>query len=134
MIEHEIFKDKIKVLENELNNTNKLLQNKSLYFQRLYEDRNSGILSEKEFLILMNKYKDDTLKLENRIKIIKKDIVNTMTMKEALKSQKSIFKKYRHIDKLDVEIVNEFIDKILIGHYDKETNSRDIRIIWNFKV
>lgn len=57
-----------------------------------------------------------------------------MTMKEALKSQKSIFKKYRHIDKLDVEIVNEFIDKILIGHYDKETNSRDIRIIWNFKV
>ena len=134
MIEHEIFKDKIKVLENELNNTNKLLQNKSLYFQRLYEDRNSGILSEKEFLILMNKYKDDTLKLENRIKIIKKDIVNTMTMKEALKSQKKKKKKYRHIDKLDVEIVNEFIDKILIGHYDKETNSRDIRIIWNFKV
>ena len=71
-IEQDLFKDKLKTLEKELNNINKELQNKSSYFQRLYENRTSGILPEKEFLILMNKYKDDTAKLEERMKIIKK--------------------------------------------------------------
>ena len=84
----DLFKDKLKTLEKELNNINKELQNKSSYFQRLYEDRTSGILPEKEFLILMNKYKDDTAKLEERMKIIKKDIATTITMKESLKSKK----------------------------------------------
>ena len=134
MIEQDLFKDKIKTLEKELNNINKELQNKSSYFQRLYEDRTSGILSEKEFLILMNKYKDDTAKLEDRIKIIKKDISSTTAKKETLKTKKNIFKKYRHIDKLDIEIVGDFIDKVLVGHYDEETNSRDIKIIWNFQI
>ena len=134
MIEQDLFKDKLKTLEKELNNINKELQNKSSYFQRLYEDRTSGILPEKEFLILMNKYKDDTAKLEERMKIIKKDIATTTTMKESLKSKKNIFKKYRYIDKLNVEIVGDFIDKVLIGHYDEETNSRNIKVIWNFQI
>ena len=82
----------------------------------------------------MNKYKDDTAKLEERMKIIKKDIDTTTTMKESLKSKKNIFKKYRHIDKLNVEIVGDFIDKVLIGHYDEETNSRNIKVIWNFQI
>ena len=133
-IEQDLFKDKLKTLEKELNNINKELQNKSSYFQRLYEDRTSGILPEKEFLILMNKYKDDTAKLEERMKIIKKDIATTTTMKESLKSEKNIFKKYRHINKLNVEIVGDFIDKVLIGHYNEETNSRDIKVIWNFRI
>ena len=133
-IEQDLFKDKLKTLEKELNNINKELQNKSSYFQRLYEDRTSGILLEKEFLILMNKYKDDTAKLEERMKIIKKNIAITTTMKESLKSKKNIFKKYRHIDKLNVEIVGDFIDKVLIGHYDEETNSRNIKVIWNFQI
>jgi len=105
-----------------------------LYLRLSDEDRTSGILPEKEFLILMNKYKDDTAKLEERMKIIKKDIATTTTMKESLKSKKNIFKKYRHIDKLNVEIVGDFIDKVLIGHYDEETNSRDIKVIWNFQI
>ena len=82
----------------------------------------------------MNKYKDDTAKLEERMKIIKKNIAITTTMKESLKSKKNIFKKYRYIDKLNVEIVGDFIDKVLIGHYDEETNSRDIKVIWNFQI
>lgn len=134
MIEEDLFKTKIKTLEKELNSINKELQNKSSYFQKLYEDRTSGILPEKEFLILMNKYKDDTAKLEDRIKIIKKDIASTTAKKETLKTKKNIFKKYRYIDKLDIEIVGDFIDKVLVGHYNEETNSRDIKIIWNFQI
>ena len=38
------------------------------------------------------------------------------------------------LNKLNVEIVGDFIDKVLIGHYDEETNSRDIKVIWNFQI
>ncbi len=134
LIEQDLFKDKIKSLEKELNNINKELQNKSSYFQRLYEDRTSGILPEKEFLILMNKYKDDVANLEERSKIIKKDIASATAKKESLKTKKNIFKKYKHIEKLDIEIVGDFVDKILVGHYNEENNSRDIKVIWNFQI
>ena len=134
MVEKDLFKDKLNTLEKELNSLNKELQNKSSYFQKLYEDRTSGILPEKEFLVLMNKYKDDTSKLEDRIKIIKKDIISTTTKKETLKTKKNVFKKYSHIDKLNIEIVDDFIDKILIGNYDEEKNTRDIKIMWNFTI
>lgn len=65
-----------------LQNINKELQGKSAYFQKLYEDRTNGILREKEFLILMNKYKYDNEKLEERQKIVKKEISSTLAKKK----------------------------------------------------
>lgn len=134
VIEQDLFKDKLNSLEQELKSINKELQGKSTYFQKLYEDRTNGILPEKEFLILLNKYKDDNSKLEERSSIIKKEIASTIAKKESLKSKKNIFKKYKHIDKLDIEIVGDFIDKVLIGRYDDETESREIKVLWNFTI
>jgi site-specific DNA recombinase len=114
-----IQKLKIEILEKELQSINKELQGKSTYFQKLYEDRTNGILREKEFLILMNKYKNDNEKLEKRQKIVKKEISSTLAKKETIKAKKNIFKKYRHIEELSIEIVEDFIDKILIGSYDE---------------
>lgn len=134
MVEKDLFQEKIKALEKELDSIEKELENKSSYFQRLYEDRLNGILPEKEFLILMNKYKDDIEKFEERKKLIIKEISITNQKKETLKSKKNIFKKYEHIRKLNVEIVGDFIDKILVGKYDEESNTREINIIWNFTI
>ena len=47
---------------------------------------------------------------------------------------KNIFKKYTHIDNLSIEVVNDFIDKIIVGYNDDSTNSRDLKIIWNFTI
>lgn len=134
IVEQDLYKDKLNSLEKELQSIDKELQSKSTYFQKLYEDRTNGILPEKEFLILMNKYKDDNSKLEERAKIIKKEIALTTSKKESVKSKENIFKKYRHIDKLSIEIVDDFIDKIFIGNYDDKTGSRDIKVVWNFTI
>ena len=134
LIDENLFKDKLNSLEQELQNINNELKSKETYFQKIYEDRINGILPEKEFLILINKYKDDNTKLEERMKIIKKEISITNSKKENLKSTKNIFKKYRHIDSLSLEIVNDFIDKVLIGNYDEKSNTRKIKIVWNFTI
>ena len=131
-IEDNLLSDKLKVLMHEKNKIITDLQNKKIYFQKLYEDRVSGLLLEQEFFMLMNKYKDDTNLLEDRLKIIRKDIDDIILKQRKEKDKKDIFKKYRHIDKLNIEIINDFIDKILIGVYDEEKKSRDFKIIWNF--
>ena len=42
-------------------------------------------------------------------------------------------KKYKHIQALNKVILDEFIDKVYIGEYDKENNTRNIEIEWNFE-
>ena len=56
-VENDLFKDKLDILNKELHSLNKELTSKSTYFQKLYEDRANGILDDKEYLLLKNKYK-----------------------------------------------------------------------------
>jgi len=134
MVKHDLFEEKLINLEKELNTINKNLQNKCSYFQRLYEDRTCGLLPEKEFVILMNKYRDDRIKLEDRIKIVKREIEGLNVRKNELKTKSNIFIKNQHIDKLDADIINNFIDRVMIGYIDSKTGLRDIKIVWNFTV
>ena len=48
-----------------------------------------------------------------------------------LKNYNKKQKKYKHIDKLTKEIVDEFIEQVLIGEINPETNTRDIEIEFN---
>ena len=41
-----------------------------------------------------------------------------------------IFSKYKQIKKLDKNILDDFIERIYIGAVDKETNEREINIVW----
>ena len=52
-------------------------------------------------------------------------------IEDNVQNSEAIFKKYRHIDKLNKEIVDEFIDKVWIGKVDPETNTRNIDIELN---
>ena len=133
-VENDLFKDKLNGLNKELNNMNKELQSKSTYFQRLYEDRANGILDDKEYMMLKTKYSDDSKRIEDRISSIKKEIDLIDKKKQSIKNKKNIFKKYSHIDNLSVEIVNDFIDKVLIGYHNDDTDERNIEIVWNFTI
>ena len=55
----------------------------------------------------------------------------TNKRKENTKDIKSILKKYKNIKTLNKVIVDEFVEKIYIGKLNKETNTREIKIIWN---
>ena len=132
LIENELFKEKISNLKREKKFIDKELKSKELYFQGLYEDRKNGLLDTDEYIFLKNKYKDDNSNLKNRLKTIQKELDDTNIIQEKLKNIKFIFNKYGYIDKLNIEIINDFIDKIFIGKYDEINKSRNIRIYWNF--
>ena len=65
--------------------------------------------------------------------IINAEITELEKQKEDRKQTDEILKKYKKINKLNKIIIDEFIDKIYIGTYDKETKTRDIEIEWNFE-
>lgn len=134
MVENDLFKDKMKNLKNEQININKELDNKSSYFQDLYEDKKKGLLDEDEYMTLRKKYKDDCDKLKSRSLIIDKDLLATFSKQEKLKNKKSLFKKYKQISNLSIEIINDFVNKIEIGTIDAKNNTRKIKIIWNFTI
>jgi len=133
-IDNDLFKEKLDSLNKELISIDKELQTKKTYFQRLYEDRANGLLDTEEYMMLKTKYKDDSERLEDRAKKIHEEIELYNTKKKVLKGKQNIFNKYKHVEKLDVDIVSDFVDKILIGKLDKINKTRDIKIVWNFSV
>ena len=43
------------------------------------------------------------------------------------------FQKHAISDILNKVIIDEFVDKIYIGNFDKETKTRDINIVWDLE-
>ena len=82
---------------------------------------------------MANDYLKEIETMTNRIEIIENEINNLNTIKENKKQTNDILKKYKHIDSLNKIIVDEFIDKVYIGNYNKENKTRDIEIEWNFE-
>ena len=70
--------------------------------------------------------------MTKQIETIDSEISDLEVFKEEKKQVDDILKKYKHIKELNKVILDEFIDKVYIGELDKETNTRDIEIEWNF--
>ncbi len=132
MVEKDLFKKQIENYAKEKQTIKKELESKDSYFQSLYEDRKNGFIDDNEYLTLRTKYKNDCSNLEERLITIENKLIAIYAKQDVLKNKKTLFSKYKHIDKLNVEIINDFIEKIIIGPYDEVNNTRNINIVWNF--
>lgn len=123
---------------NSLNSEKRKLKNQidsyENRFEILYEDKISGVISSEEFTFLKTKNQKNIENSKLRIEEIEKELKYLEEKIQENNSVKKIFKKYKHIDKLDKIIIDTFISKILIGKVDKETKKRNIKIIWNLEV
>ncbi len=127
--------------ETKINNLNKekvlvekKIQECKCYFRTLYEDKLKGIITEDDFKMLKEDYSKDVEVAENRLKEIEDELFEFSNKAENQVDVDKILKKYKHIDKLNKFIVDEFIERIYIGKIDKDTNVREIRIVWNFEL
>ena len=80
--------------------------------------------------------KDYFTEIENmlkRIEVIDAQIDELQSGKVPKKNAEEILRKYTHIETLNKIILDEFIDKVYIGEFDKNSKSRNIEIEWNFE-
>ena len=118
-----------------LNKEKELLEEKiakkNEHYKSLYEDKLEGIISQNDFILFREKFTNEIEEYKNRVEVINEELNNIKTKEENVKTSKNIFEKYKHIDKLTKEIVDEFIDVVKVGKINKEDNSRDIDIHLN---
>lgn len=130
-----LYNDKKKEFEKlklKLNNIEYALSEKTDRLNLLYEDRMNGILSIEEFKILKENLDSEMLNLSNNKNELSMKIKEFQNEKDRNEFKKNeLFEKYVHIDTLTVNILSEFVRKIIIGKYNEVTNSRNIKIIWN---
>ena len=132
MIDKDMFKNKINALKKELQDNEHTISSKDKYFQQIYEDRVNQIINESQFFALSRTYNEDVKKLEERQESIKTELEMLYSKQAKLKDTDELFSKYEKVEKLTVEISNEWIDKIYIGKLNTDNNSRDIQIVWDF--
>lgn len=103
------------------------------YYRNLYEDKVKGVITDDMFKMMSTDYLKEIETMTKRIQIIDSEIDILQIVKEERKQADDILKKYKHIKELNKVIMDEFIDKVYIGEYDKENKTRDIEIEWNFE-
>lgn len=123
----------INALVKENEDLNKKISNNKTYYRNLFEEKVKGIISEDMFQMMSKDYFNEIENMMKRIEIIDKQIEELKVDKKEKKQADDILKKYKHIKKLNKVILDEFIDKVYIGELDKETNTRNIEIEWNFE-
>ncbi len=139
LIEKNYYKQKVdKSLENEIKSLVKektqledSISKKENAITLLYDDRVNGIISVEEFTMIKNKNSFDINNYKLRINKIEEEIDNLKIRKEKKVNTENILRKYNKIEKLNRQIIDEFISKINIGYYNTETKTRKIKIDWN---
>lgn len=127
------FIDKISSLERQkLEIENKIFKTRN-YLKTLYEDKVNKIITNEQFTYLIDNYNKNEDSLKSQIKSIENEISFYRMKEKSLNSYQELISKYQHLKKLNKIIIDEFIDKIYIGKFDKENNTRDIKIKWNFE-
>ncbi len=125
------YENEIKALQEEKIMLDKKIKDNTNRFTLLYEDRANEVITTQEFILLKSKYNDEIERFNNRLREIEDLIISFNNKKQQQLNEQEIFKKYKHIDKLDRLVVETFISKIIMGKVDKETKKRTINIVWN---
>ena len=82
-------------------------------------------------MMFREKFSKEIDEYKKRIEVINLELSEIKSKEENISTTTEIFKKYKQIKELNREIIDEFIDVVLIGKIDPETNEREIDIEMN---
>ena len=87
--------------------------------EKVFEEKILGNLSEERFLKLSEKYEDEQFELKAQIKNMKKIVAEEKKHELNSDGFLKIVRKYTEIEELTLDILQEFIDKIVVHHREE---------------
>ncbi len=87
--------------------------------EKVFEEKILGHLSEQRFLKLSQKYEDEQFELKAQIKNMKKIVAEEKQHELNADGFLKIVRKYSEIEELTLDILQEFIDKIVVHHREE---------------
>jgi len=88
-------------------------------YEKLYEEKILGNLTEERFQKLSYKYEDEQAELKQRIKHMKKVVSEEQAHELNCDGFLELVRKYTDVTELTPEILREFIDKIVVYHREQ---------------
>ncbi|MDD4414726.1 MAG: recombinase family protein [Oscillospiraceae bacterium] len=89
-------------------------------YEKLFEEKILGNLTEERFKKLSYKYEDEQSELKQKIKHLKEIVANEKAHEMNAEGFLHIVRKYTDITELTPEILHEFIDKIVVHHREQQ--------------
>ncbi len=120
-------------LQKQLNKVQKRLNELDTLFVKVYEDYALNRLDENRYEMLSGRYQVEQAKLQVKAAELSKKLMIGNPSRDAAQFAETI-KDYVDIKQLDRQIVNQLIDKIVIGEKYKQGNQKfqDIKIHYKF--
>ena len=84
--------------------------------ESLFEQKVLGNLTDERFKKLTYKYEDEQSELKQKIKNLKQIVLEDKKHELDVNGFLDVVKKYSEVEELSIEILNEFIDKIVVYH------------------
>jgi DNA invertase Pin-like site-specific DNA recombinase len=100
--------------------------------KRLYEDNVTGKLTDERFIKLSRDYEREQDGLKTAIETTRCDLKEQERGRANVTSFITATKKYTDLKELDATVLREFIEKVYVSEKDKETGTREIKIVYNF--
>ena len=96
--------------------------------QKLYEDNVEGKISDERFMKLTQTYELEQQQLNAKVYELKNYLDTENNKKISVDRFINVVKKYTHIEKLDCEILREFVSKVLVHKAEIINGKRTQRI------
>ena len=103
-------------------------------FRKIYEDNVNGKLNDERFYKLSDGYEAEQEQLKHKIETLKSEVSEADTEATNVSKLIAVTKKYTRIDELTPEILNTFVDKIVVHECEKKDGKRtqDIDIYYSY--
>ena len=108
-----------KTRKKQLDKNKKRFEELDLIIKRLFEESATGKITEKRFEILFRDYENEQEELEHSITELQAGLEQYQADGEKAESFIKIVKKYTDFSELTPEMLNEFIEKIVVHEADK---------------
>ncbi len=119
--------------EREIADLVRRIEELSAKYDRLYDDRLDGLLSDRKFKELAERCEAEQTKAEERLSLLKKSIISEGEPEQELKQFVEIAEQYDEITQLDKEMLNRLISSITIGDRIKTDGMTSQVITVNYK-
>ena len=100
----------------------------------LYEDRNSGSITERNYKMMCRRYEDEQAQLEREIAELKARQEESSNDRSNIEQFSRLVKEYAGIDELTAALLNTLIEKITVGE-PKDADGeqvQEIKIYYKF--
>ena len=123
----------IKYKKDEIRKANARIDELNLLFTHIYEDNVIGKLSDEKFRFLSAKYENEENELKSKVQELTKYLADNQQKKTDIQKFIDNIHKFTEIKELTPEIINQFIDKIMIHDFHKGNGKykRKIDIYYN---